>query len=343
MVLPSSTFSMPFLGRNQIHTGRCFGAFWLVAVTRIFHVGMRPFTLRALTAAIVFVALELVLSEKKTAAFADASALIQVHDRSTASPGRGVVPLETWRTERDIANVSRITLGGSTLTYNGKNITLEFLSVVPNFGPGSNYIALIHRYDKHLKKYLKHESLFCMGPDASHRVPVRLAAYDEKKFFIILLCDWPEEEADIGTYTVLLEDANQKFLGQLNASYTPKLLTDYRTVACVRNVWNDPKSNVSGLQNLPQWLDFHRLHGLDHFIIYTTSDMSPALRSLYQPYVEAGVVTRVHFQAPAEKCWSIWKSNMQQTLMMNDCLYRATDKSSDVKRRATPCGIHKAI
>eukprot|EP00913_Durusdinium_trenchii_P030424 g28499.t1 len=44
---------------------------------------------------------------------------------------------------------------------------------------------------------------------------------------------------------------------------------------------------------------------------------------LFEALEAAGVVTRVHFQAPAEKCWSIWKSNMQQTLMMNDCLYRA--------------------
>ena len=33
----------------------------------------------------------------------------------------------------------------------------------------------------------------------------------------------------------------------------------YGTVACVRNVWNDKAANVSGLSNLPQWLDYHHL------------------------------------------------------------------------------------
>ena len=117
------------------------------------------------------------------------------------------------------------------------------------------------------------------------------------------MCDWPKEEAEIGEYEVFLEDANGKSLGQVKAKYQPSLLKQYGTMACVRNLWNDPASNVSGLGDFPQWLDYHRMHGVEHFIIYTTNDMSPTLREVYQPYIDEGVVTRVHLDMPADKCW----------------------------------------
>ena len=28
--------------------------------------------------------------------------------------------------------------------------------------------------------------------------------------------------------------------------------------------------------------------GVDHFIVYTMGDMSPALKTIYQPYIDAG-------------------------------------------------------
>ena len=101
-------------------------------------------------------------------------------------------------------------------------------------------------------------------------------------FYTILLCDWPKEEAGIGEYEVFLEDANGKQIGQVKAKYQPSLLKQYGTMACVRNLWNDPRANVSGLADFPQWLDYHYMHGVEHFIIYTTNDMSPALPEVYR-------------------------------------------------------------
>ena len=80
------------------------------------------------------------------------------------------------------------------------------------------------------------------------------------------------------------------------------------------------RANVSGLADFPQWLDYHNMHGVEHFIIYTTNDMSPTLREVYQPYDE-GLVTRVHLDMPADKCHC--QRCWQQEMILTDCLYRA--------------------
>lgn len=70
------------------------------------------------------------------------------------------------------------------------------------------------------------------------------------------------------------------------------------------------------------------MRGVQHFMVYTTSDMSPASAEVYQPYIDAGLVTRVHFNVPAEKCWFDLKPDAQQSILMNDCLYRSRGGSS---------------
>ena len=65
------------------------------------------------------------------------------------------------------------------------------------------------------------------------------------------------------------------------------------------------------------------MRGVDHFIVYTTSDMSPALREVYEPYLDAGLASRVHYNMPSQRCWWHWSTDAQITLMMNDCLYRS--------------------
>ena len=112
-------------------------------------------------------------------------------------------------------------------------------------------------------------------------------------------------------------------------------------MACVRNLWNDRSANVSGgeragdflfalghsqcpgLQAFPQWLEYHLLRGVQHFLVYTTSDMSPALQEIYQPFVDAGVITRVYYDVALEKCWYEGTTNAQQNLLLNDCLHRS--------------------
>ena len=225
-----------------------------------------------------------------------------------------------WTTPRDLAVVP------PPAVIKLDDVELQFVSVVPTFGSHESYISLIHEKKEGQEGLIAlATNLSCTGPNGSHRAKLRVANSDEFEsdwsFHTILLCDWPKEEAEMGEYEVFLEDANGKSIGQLKAKYRPSLLKQYGTMACVRNLWNDPRANVSGLADLPQWLEYHHMHGVEHFIIYTTSDMSPALQEVYQPYIDEGVVTRVHLDMPAEKCWCM--KCLQQELILEDCLYRA--------------------
>ena len=42
-------------------------------------------------------------------------------------------------------------------------------------------------------------------------------------------------------------------------------------------------------------MEFHLLHGVEHFLIYTVDLDSQVLVDLYEPYIKSGVATRVHF------------------------------------------------
>ena len=64
-------------------------------------------------------------------------------------------------------------------------------------------------------------------------------------------------------------------------------------------------------------IEFHAMHGIGHFFMYTFGHLDSVYESLLTPYMEAGLATRIHFQKRPEfhrlrHYWSI-----------NDCLYRA--------------------
>lgn len=230
-----------------------------------------------------------------------------------------------WNSKRDLANISHsfISLDSS--------LSLHLWSAVPHFGPQASYMALIasiqgagspsENETLQLQRFLEKTSLFCTGANGSHPEKLRLAS---SKHILILQCDWPKAESGLGKHHIWLAHANGTVVGEVNASHEPSLLKQYRTMACVRNLWNNPVLNVSGLLVFPQWLDFHYIHGIDHFIVYTTSDMSEALPELYQPYIDAGLVTRVHLNLPAERCWPSQSSPLAlRQIISNDCLYRA--------------------
>ena len=229
----------------------------------------------------------------------------------------------TWASKRDLANVSL-----SPLIDLDSNFSLRFWSAVPYFG-STSYVALLASIHKarephksfdpeELRSSLQKNALFCTGPNRSHRRELRVASL---KDIAILLCDWPREEADFGMYKLYLEDAKGRAMGEVEANYKPSLLKQYGTVACVQNLWNNPRLNVSGLRLFPQWLDFHNSHGINHFIVYTTSDMSPVWWELYQPYIDEGLVTRVHLNLAKDRRRSF--SEWLQSFIWNDCLYRA--------------------
>ena len=100
----------------------------------------------------------------------------------------------------------------------------------------------------------------------------------EAKF--VFLCDWPEEEKDLERFEVFLDDGNGEQLGTIVAEQKNGLLQQHRTVACRRDVW--PHEEF-GLPHLPQWLEFHLLHGGEHVFISTVNLDSKVLVDLYEP------------------------------------------------------------
>ena len=274
-----------------------------IACSHFGYMGAHVVLCRMFTTGLLLLLLFALGCEGSTCASSDGIGLMQI-----TQPVRS-----SWKTTRDLATVST----SKPLQVNDK-LFLRFLSAVPVFENQSSYIALIHNRTDALQRYLSSNDLFCTGPERSHRAKLRVSV--SWRIFTIFRCDWPKDY-ETGEYEVNLEDANGDFIGQVQVSSKPSLLRQYRTMACVRNLWNDPAANVSGLRDFPQWLDYHHVHGIDHFIIYTTSDMSPALQEVYQPYIDEGLVTRVHLDEPAERCWC--STCMQQLLIANDCLYRA--------------------
>ena len=233
---------------------------------------------------------------------------------------------QDWRTSRDLANVTEfppIVWG----TVDETDVVLSFFSAVPVFGPDGNYIALLHLIDNRAPlQYLIETgklALFCSGPQGSHRTEVRIlgnettAAY---KIHLVFVCDWPEDDKHLERFEVSLENGDGKYLGTIVAEQKNGLLQQYHTVACVRDVY---PSETAGLRLLPTWLEFHRLHGIDHFIIYTVNVDSEVLVDAYEPYVASGVASRVHFHHKA-----IGNHGPDQSMQRCDCLYRAKNHAT---------------
>ena len=200
-----------------------------------------------------------------------------------------------WTTDRDLANVTEFPpIAWGTVDEN--EITLSFYSAVPVFGPDGNYIALLHKFENitPLQHFVESGklTLFCSGPEGDHRTEVRILGNETDARFknnLVFVCDWPEKD---------------KHLERLVVEQKNGLLQQYRTVACVRDVW---PSETTGFRLLPTWLEFHHLHGIEHFIIYTINVDSEVLVDTYEPYIASGVASRVHFhQEDLGRCWRTW-------------------------------------
>lgn len=215
------------------------------------------------------------------------------------NPGRMPLRLSgrtpgSWTSDRDLANLTTwppMTLG----TVEGRSVTLAFWSAVPSFGSDGNYIALLHPYDNgKLWEDSKQLTLFCSGPNRSHLSEVRAVGGETNvayKKHLVFFCDWPAEDAHLESFDVFLEDQWGKQLGIVVAKRKPGLLQQYHTVACMRDVWRSP---WTGLRQVPQWMEFHLLHGVDHLLIYTVNIDEEGIVDLYEPYIQSGMATRIH-------------------------------------------------
>jgi len=161
--------------------------------------------------------------------------------------------------------------------------------------------------------------LFCSGPGKSHRVRMRVLGGELVSSHLIWYCDWPQEEAHAGSYQVFFEEADETEIGHLNTSYDPMLLKKYDNVACVTSVW----PGTRGLSELPQWLEYSLINGVDHFLVYTMTGTDERVMDIYKPYLNDGVATRVHLEIPDRLSGDYQAEGYStQVWLANDCLYR---------------------
>ena len=237
------------------------------------------------------------------------SALLQHKMSDLERHGSWAYPRD-WKTMRDLANISwfpQITWG----TVDEREITLSFYSAVPVFGPDGNYIALLHKFENitPLQHFVESGklALFCSGPEWDHRTEVRILGNETDARFknnLVFICDWPEEDKHLERFEVSFEDGEGNYLGTVVVEQKDGLLQQYHTVACVRDVW---PSETTGFRLLPTWFEFHHLHGIEHFIIYTINVDSEVLVDAYEPYIASGVASRVHFhQEDLGQYWKTW-------------------------------------
>ena len=101
-------------------------------------------------------------------------------------------------------------------------------------------------------------------------------------------------------------------------------LRQYEILTCVRDTFNDPnplhewEGRYSGVfKQLVEWLEYSLMHGTNHFMFYTFKGTGYAEKDVLDPYLDAGVASRVHFNFYPED------SLTRFGYASNDCLYRA--------------------
>lgn len=221
-----------------------------------------------------------------------------------------------WKSPRDLA-----VLPSPQLIRLAKHIFVEVFSAVPTFGPHGNFIALLlsagATHDT--TEYISRNSTFCTGPGRSHRSPIKIHGR-------AIICEWPANEMDQTTFEVHIED----FLGNVHskvlASRKPGLLQQYHTVACVRDIYVQNDGVTEDLSDpfkkLVEWLEWHTLHGIEHFFVYTFKGTPIVLQEILSPYLKSGLASRIHFDFHPSGS-DIKSSDARLVHTANDCLYRA--------------------
>jgi hypothetical protein len=74
---------------------------------------------------------------------------------------------------------------------------------------------------------------------------------------------------------------------------------------------------------VPEWIAYHRMQGVEHFYIYIDSKGLTLVKMLLAPYVQAGVATIVDFHWPKEH---MFKFDFQQS-HLTSCFYRLKERA----------------
>eukprot|EP00439_Symbiodinium_sp_Y106_P019304 s4087_g2.t1 len=217
-------------------------------------------------------------------------------------------------TSRDLA-----TIPDPGQLLNSTNILLHLLSVVPSFGDTFNFVAVLFQYNQETWEALAGMDVFCSDATKSHRTKATVWGGERKgpakHVSIVVQCEWPASQAHQSSFDILL-DGNGQELGQVHVPQSHiGMLGQYGTVACIPGLWN---GDISAPSLIPQWMEFYLLHGVDHFLVYTSGITHAAVLEMYAPYIKAGVATRVHVNTTGTYA----HGDAHKRLIMNDCLYR---------------------
>eukprot|EP00438_Fugacium_kawagutii_P004076 Skav227084 [mRNA] locus=scaffold1387:187499:215241:- [translate_table: standard] len=67
-------------------------------------------------------------------------------------------------------------------------------------------------------------------------------------------------------------------------------------------------------------MEFHAMHGIEHFFVYTFDYSDPGMEALLTPYINSGLATRVHIKQYPER-------RVRHHRLMTDCLFRAKSRA----------------
>ena len=210
-----------------------------------------------------------------------------------------------WRTPRDLAvnqDVKLFFAGGQELIV---------FSAVPSFDSHRSEIAVLVDNLPGVEGLLKRKPVFCSergqhpnqvtlaglrGPSESHMALNSSLLLQKGSKYLVLRCPWPADEANREVFEVTVEQGPHQ-LGTVLARHNPSLLKNYGTVACVRELFVQAKElSNSPLRLLPQWLEWHRMKGVEHFLFYTFNQtISAEFKAIMEPFIKKGLASRVHF------------------------------------------------
>lgn len=270
----------------------------------------------ALTLVLLF-SLAIAQGEQTIGSDCDADSFLQVNSVEE-TPQR---PGGSWQSPADLASVPR----PQRFSLKEK-VDLTIISAIPTFGADGNHIALVpdpvlrggdHTASDALEAYLKQSPVFCTGPGGAHKAQLQWTPAHT-----YLLCDWPKKDAQAVKFQVFLQDAKGKALGNLTVQHKP-LAKKYGTMACMRDIFVDTNPHhVSEVFSGPfkqfvEWLEFHHLHDVNHFLLYTFHGAEEAAKEVFTPYLRDGLASRVHFEHyPASVL-------VRQHYVIRDCMFRA--------------------
>mmetsp|Transcript_153277 Transcript_153277/g.270485 ORF Transcript_153277/g.270485 Transcript_153277/m.270485 type:complete len:283 (+) Transcript_153277:63-911(+) len=207
----------------------------------------------------------------------------------------------------DYSTASIDTIKPQPLPVLGDNeVTVQ--SAIPVFTSEKAYIALLfpNRNSSYVvggfwnkTKDVKH---FCRTIDGTHEAIMEKVGGEYNKKYeweVVWKCAWPMERNMSRCHSVVVvEEAelqDKRVLGTVQAcdGRTANVAGDfqYELAACVKPLWENAGSlHASGLIKLPQWLEYHVMHGVQHFMIYTVKsspDQSAMLKAA-QPFFQGG-------------------------------------------------------